>query len=88
MGWLLRPNRIPVVIIFNECTINGTGDLSVEQEVELEGSREVIPLTIMNGIAGIMRRVMAGTFIAMGAASKEDIEKLKGKIAGLEETLG
>jgi hypothetical protein len=85
MGRLPRLNRTPIVIIFNECTINDTGDLSVRQDVDItdtEGGSS--PTMLIAGMADVFRKVLVGTLGMLGAASKEDMKEIQRRIEVIE----
>ena len=89
-----RLNRSRVIIIFNDCTINDTGDLSVENEAEidvefdaeiLEGPRPLIIRGGLDALAHILRPVVAIALDSVGIITKADLEPLQARTLMLEE---
>lgn len=85
-----RLNRSRVIIIFNDCTINGTGDLSIENEAEIDVEilEEQKPLVIrgaLDALAQVLRPVAANALGALGVITRADLEPLQERTMVLEE---
>ncbi|MBU4173805.1 MAG: hypothetical protein KKB90_02765 [Actinobacteria bacterium] len=89
-----RLNRSRVIIIFNDCTINDTGDLSVENEAEidvefdaeiLEGPRPLLIKGALDALARVLRPVAQNALDAVGIITKADLEPLQERTLMLEE---
>ncbi|MBU4194558.1 MAG: hypothetical protein KKE79_06575 [Actinobacteria bacterium] len=85
-----RLNRSRVIIIFNDCTINGTGDLSIENEAEIDVEilEEQKPLVIrgaLDALAQVLRPVAANALGALGVITRADLEALHERTMVLEE---
>jgi len=90
-----RLNRSRVIIIFNDCTINGTGDLSIENEAEidvefdadvLEGPRPLLVTGAMDALAKVLRPVIVNALDNFGIITKADLEPLQERTRMLEKT--
>lgn len=89
-----RLNRSRVIIIFNECTINDTGDLSIENEAEidfeldaeiLEGPRPLLIKGTLDALAQVLRPVAQNALGSLGIITKADVKALSERTAALEE---
>ena len=89
-----RLNRSRVIIIFNDCTINDTGDLSIENEAEidvefdaeiLEGPRPLIIRRGLDALAQVLRPVVVNALDAVGIITKADLQPLQERTLMLEE---
>lgn len=94
MDWKLvirkpsRNNRVVVLMFFNECTINDTGDLVIDAEVQLEesGGRRIAGMVT----AGALRAARAAAVRLLGSAglvTSEEVRALSERIASLEEAV-
>lgn len=90
-----RLNRSRVIIIFNDCTINDTGDLSVENEAEidvefdadiLEGPRPLLIKGALDALAKVLRPVTRNALDAVGIITKADVKALSDRTAALEDS--
>lgn len=85
MRELIRVKRIPIIIIFNECTINGTGDLSVEVEEPEAGESGSRGKTVY-GLSDVVRKSMMAVFDMVGIATKEDVKRIGKRLEELEKS--
>lgn len=89
-----RLNRARVVIIFNDCTVNGTGDLSIENDAEFDvepgadvpgGAKPVIITGTSDLATRYLRAVATGILGALGVVTRADLEPLLERTMILEK---